>query len=319
MVKSPSLPGHNPLPPFGQEKERSGETNSNLKGAPHSRAPRRSASWLGGLDGADHVEGLLRQVVVVAVAQALEALDGVGEIDEHAGRAGEHLGDMEGLRQEALDLAGARHGDLVLFRQLVHAENGDDVLQRLVALQDLLHAAGDRVVLLADDQRVEHARGRVERVDGGVDALLGDAARQHGGGVEVGEGGRRRRVGQVVGRHVDRLHRGDRALLRGGDALLQRAHVGGERRLIAHGGGDAAEQRRHFRARLGEAEDVVDEEQHVLALVAEILGDGQARQADAGAGARRLVHLAVDQRALGAGRRAVVLGGSLFTPDSIIS
>ena len=132
-------------------------------------------------------------------------------------------------------------------------------------------------------------------------------ARQHGGGVEVGEGGGRRRVGQVVGRHVDRLHRGDRALLGRGDALLQRAHVGGERRLVADRRGNAAEQRRHFRARLREAEDVVDEEQHVLALVAEILGDGEAGEADARARARRLVHLAVDQRALGAGGRAVVL------------
>ena len=60
---------------------------------------------------------------------------------------------MEGLRQEALDLAGARDGQLVLFRELVHAEDGDDVLQLLVALQDLLHLAGDVVVLLADDRR----------------------------------------------------------------------------------------------------------------------------------------------------------------------
>ena len=127
----------------------------------------------------------------------------------------------------------------------------------------------------------------------------------------MGEGGRRRRVGQIVGGHVDGLHRGDRALLGGGDALLQRAHVGGERRLIAHRRGDAAQQRRHFGARLGEAEDVVDEEQHVLAfLVAEVLGHGQAGQADAGAGARRLVHLAIDQRHLGA--RAVGLDDAGF-------
>ena len=114
----------------------------------------------------------------------------------------------------------------------------------------------------------------------------------------MGERGRGRRVGEVVGRHVDRLHRGDRPLGGGGDALLQRAHVGRERRLIAHRRGNAAEQRRHFRAGLREAEDVVDEEQHVLALVAEIFGDGEAGEADAGARARRLVHLAVDQRAL---------------------
>ena len=96
-------------------------------------------------------------------------------------------------------------------------------------------------------------------------------------------------------------------LVRGGDALLQRAHVGGERRLVAHGGRNAAEQRRHFGAGLREAEDVVDEEQHVLALVAEILGDREAGEADARARAGRLVHLAVHQRALGAGGRAVVL------------
>ena len=84
-----------------------------------------------------------------------------------------------------------------------------------------------------------------------------------------------------------------------GDPLLQRAHVGGERRLVAHGGGDAAQQRGHLGARLGEAEDVVDEEQHVLAfLVAEVFRDRQAGQRHAGAGARRLVHLAVDQRHL---------------------
>ncbi|KIU01213.1 hypothetical protein QU38_02455, partial [Staphylococcus aureus] len=77
-------------------------------------------------------------MIVLAFAKALEALDGVGELDELAGRAGEHLGDVERLRQEALDLAGAGHGQLVLFGQFVHAENGDDVLQRLVLLQDLL-------------------------------------------------------------------------------------------------------------------------------------------------------------------------------------
>ena len=122
----------------------------------------------------------------------------------------------------------------------------------------------------------------------------------------MGEGGGGRRVGQVVGRNVNRLHRGDRTLGGGGDALLQRAHVGGERRLIAHRRRNAPEQRRHFRARLGEAEDVVDEEQHVLAFVAEIFRHREAGEADAGARARRLVHLAEHQRAFGA------LGGAGF-------
>jgi len=62
--------------------------------------------------------------------------------------------------------------------------------------------------------------------------------------------------------------------------------------LVADSGRDTTQQRRHLRARLGEAEDVVDEQQHILSLlVTEILGDGQTGQADAGAGSRGLVHL----------------------------
>ena len=51
---------------------------------------------------------------------------------------------------------------------------------------------------------------------------------------------------------------------------------------------------------LGEAEDVVDEEQRVGAFfVAEVLGDGESGQRDAQTGSGGLGHLAVDQRGLG--------------------
>ena len=116
-------------------------------------------------------------------------------------------------------------------------------------------------------------------------------------GVQMGEGGRGRGIGKVVGGHVDGLHRRDRALLGGGDALFELAHVGAQRRLVADGAGHAAEQRGDLRVGLHEAENVVDEEDDVLAfLVAEIFGDGDAGQRDAGARAGRFVHLAVHQR-----------------------
>ena len=189
--------------------------------------------------------------------------------------------------------------ELVLFGELVDAEDRDDVLEVLVLLEDRLHGAGGVVVLVADDARVENLGGRGQRIDGGVDAHLRDLARENRRRVEVRERRGRRGVGEVVGGHVDGLHRGDRALLRRGDALLQLAHLRRQVRLVADGGGHAAEQRRDLGARLREAEDVVDEEQHVLALgVAEVLGDGQAGQPDAQARARRLGHLAVDQRGL---------------------
>ena len=106
------------------------------------------------------------------------------------------------------------------------------------------------------------------------------------------EGGRGRRVGQVVGRHIHGLDRGDRADLGGGDALLQAAHFLGQRRLVAHGGRHPAQQRGHFGTGQRVAVDVVDEEQDVAAFVAEGFGHGQAGQRHAQAVAGRLVHLA---------------------------
>ena len=123
--------------------------------------------------------------------------------------------------------------------------------------------------------------------------------REHRRGVQVGERRRRRRVGQVVGGDVDRLQRGDRVTAGRGDALLQLAHLVGQGRLVAHRGGHAAEQGRHLGTGLGEPEDVVDEQQHVLLLhVAEVLRHRQGGQRHAQPRARRLVHLAEDQRGL---------------------
>ena len=82
-----------------------------------------------------------------------------------------------------------------------------------------------------------------------------------------------------------------------GDPLLQLAHLVGQGRLVAHRGRHAAEQRGDLGAGLGEPEDVVDEQQHVLLLhVAEVLRHRQRGQRDPQPGARRLVHLAEDQR-----------------------
>ena len=42
---------------------------------------------------------------------------------------------MEWLRQETLDLPGTCYSELVFLRQLVHTQNGNDILQVLVVLQ----------------------------------------------------------------------------------------------------------------------------------------------------------------------------------------
>src|SRR5438067_2423803 len=157
------------------------------------------------LDRPDHVEGLLGQLVVLAVEDLLEALDRVLELHVLAGRAGELLGHEVRLRKEALDLPRPRDHEPVLVGELVDAEDGDDVLEVLVALEHLLDARRRPVLLGGDDPRLERARDRVERIDRRVDPLLDDRAREHCRRVEVRERVRGVRVGEVVRGDVDGL------------------------------------------------------------------------------------------------------------------
>merc|ERR1712061_443580 len=205
----------------------------------------------------------------------LKSCDGLLHRDEFAGVAGEHLGDLERLREEPLDLPGPGDRQLVLLGQLVHTQDGDDVLQRLVVLKDLLDATGDLVVLSADDVLVHDPGGGIERIDGGVNAQLGNTSGQHSGGVQVSEGGCGGGISQVVGGHVDGLHGSDGTLCRRGNSLLHSTHVSSQGGLVTDGRWNTSQQGRHLRASLRESEDVVDEEQHVLTLlVTEVLGDG---------------------------------------------
>ena len=96
-------------------------------------------------------------------------------------------------------------------------------------------------MLGAEDIRVEDAgRGR-ERIDGGVDAELGDLPREDRGRVQVRERGGRRRVCDVIRWNVDRLHRRDRSVLGRCDPLLQIAHLRRQCRLITDSARHAAE------------------------------------------------------------------------------
>src|SRR5205085_4332753 len=102
-----------------------------------------------------HVYVPLGHVVKLTVQYAAEALHRLRDRDVDPGEAGKDLGHDYRLRQEALDLARARHGELILIAELVDAEDGDDVLQVLVALQHALDTLRDVVVLLAHHARVE--------------------------------------------------------------------------------------------------------------------------------------------------------------------
>ena len=157
---------------------------------------------------------------------------------------------LERLGEESLDLPGSCHLQLVFFGQLVHTKDSNDILERLVVLQDLLHTSGHLVVLTTDDVGVHDTAGGVERIHGGVDTTLSHRPGEHSGGVQVSEGGSGGRGSQVISRDVDGLDRGDGALLGGGDPLLHATHVSGQGWLVTHSRRNTTQQSGHLRTGL---------------------------------------------------------------------
>jgi len=84
------------------------------------------------VDRALHVEGALGQLVVLPVEDLLEACARVSATGTYwPGVPVNCSATKKRLRQEALHLAGALHGQAVLVGELLDAEDGDDVLEVL--------------------------------------------------------------------------------------------------------------------------------------------------------------------------------------------
>ena len=125
---------------------------------------------------------------MLAVQDFPKTLYGLAQGHKTALDAGELRGDVEGLAEEALNLARPGDDQLIIFTQLVYAEDGDDILQVFVALQHALYLTRGVVMFLANDQRIQDAGSRSQRVNRRVNALLRDGALQGDGGIQVGEG-----------------------------------------------------------------------------------------------------------------------------------
>jgi hypothetical protein len=70
--------------------------------------------------------------------------------------------------------------------------------------------------------------------------------------------------------------------------------------LVADSRWDTTEQGRHFGTSLSEAEDVIDEEKHILAfLITEVFGNSQTGQSNTSTSTRWFVHLTEHERDLG--------------------
>jgi peptide chain release factor 1 len=117
----------------------------------------------------------------------------------------------------------------------------------------------------------------------------------------MGESGGGSWISDIISWHVHSLHGGNRSGLGSGNSFLEHTKIGSEGGLISYSGWDTSKKGRHLRAGLGESEDVVDEQQHILVLfVSEVLSDGETSESDSGSGTRGLVHLSVDESGFGA-------------------
>ena len=120
----------------------------------------------------------------------------------------------------------------------------------------------------------------------------------------MSKGGSRCWVRQVVGRHIDSLHRGDRSRLGRSNTFLHGTHLRSQCRLITYGRRHTAQQGRHLRTSLGETEDVIDKEQDISSTaifttgITETLCHSQSRQCYRGTCTGRFVHLSINQSSL---------------------
>lgn len=148
--------------------------------------------------------------------------------------------------------------------QLLDAEQRDDLLKLSIVGDRLADLLCGLMVSLTDEPWIQQAGGRGERVDGRIHAFARHVARQNDRGIEVAEDLGDGRIGEVVGRHIDRLDRGDGRAGDGRNALFELGDLIRQRRLIADARGKPSEQAGHLTAGLHEAVDIVDQQQHVF-------------------------------------------------------
>src|SRR6266481_6392023 len=251
----------------------------------------------GFINRADHVKCLFRNVVVLPFHDFLEAADRVFDLHVFSFEAGKLRRDEHRLRKEFFDLACPRHGALVFIGKFFDAQDGDDVLQVLVALKNRFYPARDGIVLRTDDARIENARRAGQRIDGRIDAAFHDLPAEVGCSIQVCKRRGRSRVRVVVRWNVNGLHGSDRAALGRSDALLQFANFRVEVWLVTDSGRHAPEKSGNFRTRLHKTENVINEQEHVeVLLISEVFGNRKTSEAYAETRAGWLGHLAVYER-----------------------
>jgi hypothetical protein len=260
-----------------------------------------ASTFEGFLEVTHHVERGFGIVITSSLKELAESFDGLVEFTELSGVGGEDLRHEERLGEELLHLTCSSDSQLIFFGKIVHTENGDNILERLVVLEEFLDSTGGLVMNVSEDEGIEHSGGRIEGIDSGVDTEFGKGSGEHSLGIQMGEGGGRGGIGKIISGHEHSLDGGNGSVSGGGNSFLEGTQIGSESGLVTDSGRDTSEKGGHFGASLGESEDVIDEQKHILVLfISEVLSDGETGKSDTGSGTWGLVHLSVDEGGLGA-------------------
>lgn len=84
---------------------------------------------------ASSFRGFSIPVVIHTYQNLLESFDCFFQRHQLACMASKDLSHLEGLGQKSLDLTGTCHCQLILFRQFIHTQNSDNVLEGFVVLE----------------------------------------------------------------------------------------------------------------------------------------------------------------------------------------
>ena len=109
-------------------------------------------SFINFFDRAGHVEVLLGNMVAFAIQDAGKTFDRIFAFNELPWRTSKLFGNVKVLSQELLDFTRAINGLFIFFRELVHTENRDHILQLFITLKIALNACCNIIMIFANDR-----------------------------------------------------------------------------------------------------------------------------------------------------------------------
>ena len=125
-----------------------------------------------------------------------------------------------------MDLSGSCDDELVFFGEIINTQNGNDILEGFIILEDLLDASCDVVMLLTNGDGVKHSGSRIEGIDGRVNTKLSETSVKHSSCVQVSECSGWSGIGEIISWNVNSLDGGNGTLLSGGNSFLEGTEIG---------------------------------------------------------------------------------------------